>query len=183
MELTKRLWRASVMQLYRNTVNTHKEKSQTANRQRWNSVWVKKTGTLERDHHKHTENENMSFYKKKEIQHFVLQKVWPSALKLKHLTIEKWIKRESILRIQTFSSHRDLFSSFAMATTICLGTLITKSPQWVIIRLGDYPIHTEKSNRLDPITARHTHPCSSTHICKSFVIMMACACVYVCVCV
>lgn len=71
-------------------------------------------------------------------------------------------------------------SPFAMATTICLRTLITKSPQWVIIRLGDYPIHTEKSNRLDPITERH--PCSSTHVCTSFVIVMACACVHVCMC-
>lgn len=67
-----------------------------------------------------------------------------------------------------------------MATTICLGTLITKSLQWVIIRLGDYPIHTEKSNRLDPITGRHTHPCSTTHICTSFVIIDGmCMCVYV----
>lgn len=37
-----------------------------------------------------------------------------------------------------------------MATTICLRTLITKSAQWVVIRLWDYSIHMEKSNRHGP---------------------------------
>lgn len=130
------------------------------------------------------------------------KKFGPQSWKLKHLTIEKWIQRDNTfwqyisiidayvnihatlhVTVLLCAATQTVSSSFAMATTICLGTLITKSPQWVIIRLGDYPIHTEKSNRLDPITERHTHPCSSTHICTSFVIMMACACVYVCVCV
>lgn len=42
------------------------------------------------------------------------------------------------------------FEFAAMATTVCLRTLITKSAQWVVIRLWDYPIHREKSNRHGP---------------------------------
>lgn len=46
---------------------------------------------------------------------------------------------------------RFLFFTFAaMATTVRLRTLISKSAQWVVIRLWDYPIHTEKSNGPGP---------------------------------
>lgn len=62
-----------------------------------------------------------------------------------------------------------------MATTICFWTLITKSAQWVIIRLGDYPIHMEKSNMLWP-NHKETHPCMllPTHNFKSSTIVHVC---------
>lgn len=66
----------------------------------------------------------------------------------------------------TFSSHRFILFFFfylaAMATTICLRTLISKSAQWVVIRLWDYPIHTEKSNRPRP-NHRETHAHTQSH--------------------
>lgn len=48
---------------------------QCLSKENWNS--------RQRPSQKKTENENMSFYKKTKIQHFVHQKVWPSVLKAK----------------------------------------------------------------------------------------------------
>lgn len=80
----------------------------------------------------------------------------------------------------TFSSHRFILFFFyfaAMATTICLRTLITKSAQWVVIRLWDYPIHTEKSNRPRPNHIEtHAHTQTHTHLCGHGLISV-CVCV------
>lgn len=70
------------------------------------------------------------------------------------------------------------FSFAAMATTICLRTLISKSAQWVVIRLWDYPIHTEKSNRPEP-SHRKIHAQTDCYVFN--VCVQACVCACVCV--
>lgn len=74
------------------------------------------------------------------------------------------------------------FNFAAMATTICLRTLITKSAQWVVIRLWDYPIHAEKSNRPGPNQREiHAHTHTANPCVRMCTLVHASLCVRACV--
>lgn len=95
-------------------------------------------------------------------------------------SIHTHTKNPCILITHRFILSFFFFSFTAMATTICLRTLISKSAQWVVIRLWDYPIRTEKSNRPEP-NHRKIHAQTDCYLFNVCVCVRKC--VYICVCV